>query len=244
MARQPASPQQLVDIYIDESSQTQNRYLVLGAVVIDTAYLPQFEASFARLRLPELPRNELKWGKVSRTKLPAYLRIVDGFWTDKWLNEAHFHGVVVDTHQRDHVRYNQGDADIGFNKELYQLANKCSRLYGNRLFHLYLDERNTSQTPDDLRLILNRGCKKRGDQRDWPFRRCHFRDSKTCVSLQLADIFIGAIAYHLNGHIHAAGASPPKCDLANSLCRLAGITDPFRDTKRAAKFTLWHRRLE
>jgi hypothetical protein len=66
---------------------------------------------------------------------------------------------------------------------------KCARLYAN-LFHVYPDRRNTTQTPEGLRLILNRGCRSKGDKRDWPFRRCQFRDSKTTSLLQLADIIM------------------------------------------------------
>ena len=243
MVRQLASPEQLSEIYIDESSQTQNRYLVLGALIMEARDVTDFEAACARLRLPELPAREMKWGKVSRAKLPAYTRLAEGFWTDNRVSHADFHALVVDTYQLDHVLYNQGDADIGFNKEIYQLATKCARLYGNRLFHVYLDYRNTDQSPEELRLILNRGRQKDGDPRDWPFRRCHFRDSKSCLPLQLVDIFIGAIAFHLNGHIHAENASQHRSALARRIMTLARIKHPFNNTSRAGKFTVWHRRL-
>jgi hypothetical protein len=50
--------------------------------------------------------------------------------------------------------------------------------------------------------------------RDWPFRRCQFRDSDTTLPLQLTDIIIGSIAYHLNDHAKSANASAAKLELS------------------------------
>jgi hypothetical protein len=97
---------------------------------------------------------------------------------------------VVDATKLDHNRYNQGSREIGFNKEVYQLLLKCGRLYGGN-FHVYLDRRSTGAPTEELRLILNRGIRKRGDRRDWPYRRLHFRDSHEVEALQLADLLVG-----------------------------------------------------
>jgi hypothetical protein len=74
----------------------------------------------------------------------------------------------VDTTQQDHKRYNDGDSETGFNKEIYQLANKIGQLYSRGYFHIYPDYRDTKNTPEELRLILCRAAAKRGDKRDWP----------------------------------------------------------------------------
>jgi hypothetical protein len=143
----------------------------------------------------------------------------------------------------DHRKYNEGSGEIGFNKELYQLANKIARLYSDHLFHLYPDNRETNQRPEDLRLILNRGRIKQGDARDWPFRRCQFRDSKTTLQLQLVDVLTGGIAYSLNGHGANDKASPAKKELSAYILQRAGITDIHKGTARIAKFSVWPRKL-
>jgi hypothetical protein len=229
------------EVYIDESSQTKHRYLVLGGIITMLDTSSDLSAAIAKARLPELPQGEAKWVKVSKGKFAAYKRIVDMFFDEP--NLVHFHALVVDTTQLDHEYFNSGSHEIGFSKEIYQLAIKCSRLY-NALFHVYPDERDTTQTPEDLRLILNRGCRKGGDTRDWPFRRCQFRNSKTTPALQLADILTGGLAYRLNGHDKKTGASPAKCDLSAHILERAKIVDPFKDTKRDATFSIWHRRLK
>ncbi len=238
----PASPRKpkIAEVYIDESSM-QHRYLVLGAVVTPSEYANEFVNKLLEARQPELPMGEMKWVKVSRTKLPAYLRFVDVFFSQP-MGLADFHSIVIDTSRYKHDIYNQGSREIGFNKEVYQLAMKCGRLY-KTLFHVYPDRRETNQRTEDLRLMLNRGIRQKGDKRDWPYRRLQFRDSKNTPLLQLADLLSGALAYHLNGHRNEFGASPAKISLSDHLIQRAGVRDVFRDTAIRGKFTVWHRRL-
>lgn len=243
-ARQSPDPAILSDIYIDESSQTRNRYLVMGGLIVETAKVTSANACISRTRLPELPHGEMKWGKVSNGKLRAYGRTAKAFFDHADLKGIHFHCLVVDTHGQDHAAYNQGSREIGFNKEIYQLASKFARLYPARLFHLYPDNRDTNQMPEDLRLILNRGRRKKGDPRDWPFRRCHFRDSKTTPLLQLVDILTGAVAYCVNNHGSAGDASPAKVRLSKYILDRAGVTNCLKDTSVSGKFTIWHRELQ
>jgi len=234
-------PLPIAEVYIDESS-TRHRYLVLGAVVVRRDSSAELTNQLQAARLPELPQGEMKWTKVSQTKLSAYMRVVDRFFQER-LRLFEFHSVVIDTSRQRHQLYNQGSHEIGFNKEMYQLALKCGRLY-QTLFHVYPDRRVTNQRPEDLRRMLNRGLRLKGDKRDWPYRRLQFRDSHTTPFIQLADILAGAIAYHLNGHRHVNAASPAKATLSDHVLKNAGIQDIFRDTAIRGKFTVWHRQLK
>ncbi|MDO8420679.1 MAG: DUF3800 domain-containing protein [Parvibaculum sp.] len=232
-----------VDAYIDESSQTAHRYLVLGAIVLPAQNTAEFSELFIKTRYPELNANsEMKWVKVSKGKISSYLRAVDLFFEKQYSTAPHFHSLVVDTSKINNRRYNQGDREIGFSKEIYHLSMKIGRLYRGP-FHIYPDHRLTKQTPDKVRNILNFGAKKRGDKRDWPFRRMQFRHSDQTPMIQLADIFIGAIAYRVNGHHLAKDASPAKIELSRYVLEKAGIPDPTIDTSIRGKFTIWHRKL-
>ena len=242
--REPPSIETISDIYIDESSQTKNRFLLLGGVVIPKASVPAAEARLAAARLPELPFGEIKWGRVSRSKLAAYRRFVDCFFDAPEFRQCHFHSLVVDTSLIDHHRFNQGSKEVGFNKEIYQLATKFAKLYPDRLLHLYPDYRDTSQRPEDLRNILNHGRHKARDGREWPFRRCQFRQSHLTPLLQLVDVMLGATAYGTNEHYAAPDASPHKLELARHIMRKAGVKDMKVNTARTGKFTIWHRQLQ
>lgn len=202
-------------------------------------------AAIASARLPHLPAGEMKWTKVSNSKLPAYLRVVDAFFdVPKRSSGPHFHSLVVDMHRVNDRRFNDGSRDLGFNKEVYQLLMKQRRLYPKSIFHVYPDYRSTPNSPEELRLVLNRGARKSGDNRDWPFRRIHWRQSEDEPCIQLVDILIGALGFQLNGHINAADASPAKRELSLHITERAGIRDIMRDTARAGTFTMWHRQLQ
>lgn len=242
-AKVAADPATVREIYIDETSQTKHRYLLLGAVTLPLLDQKAALDAMAKARMPELPAGEMKWGKVSPSKLEAYRRVIDAFFWDGGLASADFHCIVVDTSKLDDVRFNGGSREIGFNKEIYQLASKCARLYPS-LFHLYPDSRETTQRPEDLRQILNSGRRKQGDGRDWPFRRCQFRDSKDTPLLQLTDILLGSVAYQVNQHYRAENSSVAKQSLSQHVMNWANVSDPLRDTAKSGKFTIWHRQLK
>ncbi len=244
MARIRPDDAEISDIYLDETSQNNHEYLILGGLIIHKACVPTFDELIRRKRQPELPFGEMKWEKVSRSKLSAYMRVVDAFFDGH--PDCHpldLHTVVIHMPEvRDGI-YNAGSRDVGFNKDVYQLCMKFGRLYRDRLFHVYPDHRETKSSLEDLRLILNRGMRKRGDPREWPFRRIHFQDSKRIYALQIVDVLIGALAYRLNRHHLKDGASPIKVQLSQHILDRANIRDVYRDTPVGGKFTIWHRRL-
>lgn len=244
MARVAPDAQDISDIYIDESSHNKHDYLVLGGIIIHKNCTSRFNELVAQARQPELPFGEMKWEKVSRSKLVAYKRVLDVFFDgDRDCLPMEFHSVVVYTPNLKDRVFNSGSREVGFNKDVYQLCMKFGRIYKSRLFHVYPDERPTKSSPEELRQILNFGLRKKGDMRDWPFRRIHFQDSKKVFALQIVDLLIGAIAYRLNKHHLQEGASPTKIELSRYILEQAKIQDVNRDTAVRGKFTIWHRRL-
>jgi hypothetical protein len=232
------------EIYVDESSHTKHRYLVLGGLIATPDRARNLEAAFARARLPELPAGELKWTKVSATKLPAYERVIREFFAaSKSPDGPHFHALVVDTTRINDRRFNQGSRELGFNKEVYQLLIKMRRLYQDTLFHVYPDYRSTSTSVEELREILNRGSRAIGKEWDWPYRRVHWRESRDTPCIQVVDLLIGALAFNLNGHHLAADASHAKCSLSDLVVQLSPTLDVTRDTAVRGSFTIWHRQL-
>ena len=165
------------------------------------------------------------------------------FQAPRHVHSIDFHSLHIDTHLlRDSV-FNDGSRDVGFNKEIYQLCQKFARLYRSRLLHIYLDNRNTPSTTEQLRFILNCGVRKKGDTRDWPFRRVHFRESSECQCIQLVDVLLGAMAFRLNGHRQTPSASPAKCELSDYILSQGRVHDVLAGTPTTGKFTVWKRQL-
>ncbi|WP_327447193.1 DUF3800 domain-containing protein [Brevundimonas sp.] len=244
MVRARFDPSAFQTVYVDESSQTKHRYLVLGSLILNTEHEGALAAELLTARLPQLPSGELGWTKVSRTKLEAYRRVVDAFFDNpSGYAPLEFHALVLDTRQFKDALYNSGSREIGFNKEVFQICKKAARLHPRRLLHVYLDSRNTKSSTEELRLILNRDRARSGDRRPWPFRRLHFRSSADCQIMQLLDVLLGGLAYRLNGHDLAEAASPAKRELSSHILARAGVRDAMRDTAMSGKFTIWYRQL-
>jgi hypothetical protein len=244
MLRPQGPVRETLEIFIDESSQTKHRYLLIGGVVVPQRAGRTLEDRLFRARLPELPANELGWTKVSMAKLGAYQRFADVFFDNlEGVSPLELHLLVVDTHKQNHHLHNQGSREVGFNKEVFQLCDKFARLHPESLFHVYLDNRTTNSSTDDLRLILNRHRAKKNDPRDRPFRRVHFRHSHEWQCLQLVDLLIGATAYKINGHDAKPDASEAKRTLSDHILARAGVKDATHDTRISGKFTIWHRQL-
>ncbi len=238
----PADLSGFSDIYVDESSQTKHRFMLLGGIVVPTQSVQRFEAAVMTARRPELPFGEMAWTKVSNSKLPAYQRVMDAVLGDRSM-PVEFHSLIVDTHKiRDSI-FNKGSRDAGFNKEIYQLLMKFWRMNKSHNFHAYLDRRNTASSPNELRDIVNQGIRKKVLDADWPFRRIHFRDSHDCLPIQVVDVMLGAIGYHINGHRSDYNASKAKSALSDHILRLGNVRNPTKDTNVTGRFTIWHRRL-
>lgn len=108
------------DVYVDESSQTKHRYLLIGALILPTSSVPVFNDQLERARRPELPDGEIAWTKVSRTKLPAYVRVVDTFFNnDMRFRHLDFHSLHIDTQLVNHRAFNAGSKEIGFNNVIH-----------------------------------------------------------------------------------------------------------------------------
>lgn len=235
----------IYSVFLDESSQTKHRFLTIGCLVLEAERVPHFDMAVRYSKQLELPEGELKWNKVSTAKLHAYKLVVDRFF-DFAMGEAaiHFHSLVVDTSKIRDDLYNQGDREIGFNKEVYQLLMKCAKIYPDAFFHVYPDNRQTKASTEELRQILNAGCRKKGDCRSVPFRRLQFRDSKEVICLQMTDLLLGAMTFRINGHHLRADASKSKSHLSEYVLGRAGIKEVMENTAIRGKFTIWHRRLK
>ena len=228
-------------VYIDESSQTKHRYLVLGGLTVPLSHADLFEADIIAARDHTTPLSKpdgtpklMKWEKVNAYNLAAYKNVVEAFFSFPARHNlplrkhVDVHCIAVDTSKKSLRKTGEGDIEIGFNKEVYFL---CVPVIGKRfpkeLFHIYPDRRISNQPLDKARKIMNYGARKYGDKRLWPYRRVRYEDPENCQALQIVDIFIGALAYRLNGHHAKPDANPAKKELSDYILIRAKITDPF-----------------
>ena len=222
------------EIYIDETSQSGPRFLIISGIVFPRQYSAQFEQAIidARgsrlpLRFPDGKIREIKWRSCGRGDFEAYKKVVDAFFDfrrlmSSTLHDCKFHCSIVDTQVKGRQYSTGKKGQIGFDREIFfHLRLMAESYYPKNLFHVYPDYRTTNMPMATLAFMLNRNLASRHDERDYPFRRIQFRRSHDIQAIQVSDILLGALAYRINGHYDAEDATPDKKLLADYVLRRA-----------------------
>lgn len=222
-------------VFVDESSQNAHQHMVLGALVIPGQFVASAESLLLRVLTEHNMFGELKWSKVSRSKLHVYRAFLSAYFDEIVSSGGEFHALVLECKDLNHRRFNDGDPDLGYNKFMYQLLyHRVGRPYGRyERIVADLDARNSTRNPYELGTILNAKASQELDTQ--PFARVAHRNSKDTRLLQLADLLSGAIAWHKNDHDSQSGASESKCDLAAYVASKVGRFRLGADTARAER---------
>jgi hypothetical protein len=200
------------NVYIDETSQTEYRYLIIGGLVVPLSHTAQLEADIIAARAdtvvpsmqPDGTPRVMKWQKLNAYNFDVYKRVVDTVFNFRRTyklplsKDVAVHCVGVDTSVKSLKDIGAGDMGVGFDKEFHFLC--CVillRRYRQALFMLFPDRREPTTQPRKARDIMNLAAAKYGDTREFPFRRLIFADPECCQALQAVDIIIGGIAYKL-----------------------------------------------
>jgi Protein of unknown function (DUF3800) len=226
-------------VYCDESSQTKHRYIVLGALICQASNAPRIAATIEHIIKPHGGTSELKW---ERRNLPMYKAVASGFGQMIERGYLHYYALVVDTHQVDHEKYNEGDPELGFSKFLFTLLFKFARVYQTDYrFYVFLDERTTKHTPELLRTILNARARRQNIRDFDPYRTVEFVKSEKSRLIQLTDVITGAIAYETNMHHVAPGAASYKIEMMRHVTACVHARRLAIPTPVAGKgFDIWH----
>lgn len=216
--------------------------MVLGGVILDRDFEPEFLEAVRHYRNAHHMHSELKWQKVSRGKLVEYQRFVDLLFEHK--PRIRFKSIVVDTHQMNNRKYNKGDKDLGLYKMMYQLLlHSFGRLLlPNHCCVVTLDQRTTQHhTLAELAAVLNNGLKKRYGFANKRVRNIQAADSASSPMIQLADVLMGAVGYQANEDDRKQEASEAKIALAKYIAQKAGLIHLRQDTPRAlGHFSIWY----
>jgi hypothetical protein len=217
-------------IYIDESSQNDHDYMVLGGIVIPMAYAQKLEEEIENAK-PEYWRGigkkghprEVGWKLISNGSYERYRKIVEAYasFAHRHIKNARNAGIsqmfysVVDLRIKGRRYTGNARGSIAFERELYFHCLSIDRRDRKYLWHIYPDDRSTKSKGYKLAAIMSRGMVKSGSTKPWPARRLNYRKSYEFQALQVSDIVCGAIAFYLNGSYHKPDANKDKrllCD--------------------------------
>ncbi|HZR17854.1 MAG TPA: DUF3800 domain-containing protein [Verrucomicrobiae bacterium] len=214
-----------VNIYCDESrheGQNQQRFMVIGGLWLPRAHRGEVLGGIRRLQAEHLITSELKWGKVSRSKLTGYQSIID------WIasrDDVHFRCIVVDKSKVELDKYFQNDRQLSF----WSFYLHCLKQWlGNgNTYNISIDFKPESlhSGPRRLLRVLEKECVGRA----W-LNALNCVDSRENLFCQVADVLIGAVGYEQNG-LSTSAAKQALCGhIARRFHRadLNGSDDPAR----------------
>ncbi|AEE95325.1 DUF3800 domain-containing protein [Mahella australiensis] len=232
----------LVHVYCDESSQSCNKYLVIGGIWIPAENVGNIGAKFIEFRNNNHMLNELKWGKVSNGKLNEYKKFIDEVFDGIYKRYLAYRCIIVNMEQYDNKTYNNGDKELGFYKIYYQLLlQNC--MPGHR-YIIYPDDRKNSYKHrlEALKIILNRGMRKKYGINYDAIRNIEARDSHNEDLIQAVDIITGAIGYRWNCRHLNDNASTAKIQLSEYITQKAGLQTLATCHKKGehVDFNIWY----
>ena len=187
-------------IYVDESCHLENDGLSLmciGYIKIASAHYTQHKEAIKAIKLRHHTPTEIKWNKLSNTRIALYKELIDYFFD----HSLQFRAILVKNKaQLDHAKFNRGDHNSFYYSLVYYLLRNPWVNKPENPCKVILDIKDT-RGKERLRNLEVRLAKEYQEvyEEKSPFYFFQHIRSDENVFLQLADLFIGAITYKARG---------------------------------------------
>lgn len=186
------------NIYCDESCHLLNdgqQSMTLGAIWTERSEVKEASSRIRDIKIQHgFPSDfEIKWTKVSPSKVDFYLAIVDYFFDD---DDLHFRTLVVpDKSKLEHTRFGQNHDDFYY-KMYFLLLERL--IIPKENYYIYLDIKDTVGTEkvEKLHDVLSNNMY---DFDRTIIKRIQLVRSHEVALLQMADLLIGAISHMARG---------------------------------------------
>lgn len=178
-----------VRIYIDESCHLENDnfpVMCVGGTYVHEENWRSLSDQIKRIKLKHHSPTELKWNKVSASRMPFYRELIDFFFAQ---NSLQFHALLIKNKTDiDNKRFNNSDHNNFYYKNIYYLLLDIESSNEYKVYIDIKDSRGKARL-DQLSRVLKRKC---GDGKFKYFQDIRSEESQF---IQISDFFIGAIVY-------------------------------------------------
>ena len=175
---------------------------------------------------------EIKWTKVSESKIDFYLELLEYFWKN---DDLHYRGLVATGKDRlNHEKYNDGDYDLWYYKMYFRTLDPI--IQQENEYHILVDIKDTKggKRIQKLKEVL---CNNIYDFNGEVITHIGQINSRESEILQLADLLNGALSYHYRRLEDETMANKGKVEFVKALREKQNID---RTTSRyASKFNLF-----
>lgn len=194
------------EVYCDEalpdlftSQKPRAKYLMIGALWLPTDLREEAKAKIARLRERHNVHGEMKWRKISPSRVDFYAEVIDMFFA--YGSDMRFRCIAVDHAKTDLDHFHDGDGELGFYKFYYQLLHHWILDFNEYTVFCDLKSNRSPTRLAELRKVLSNANLLAEIVNVQPL------PSGQLVLMQLCDILLGAASSRLN---FDAPASPAK----------------------------------
>lgn len=226
------------EVYCDESRPevftsrgTNGRLLMIGSLWLPKELRVQVKEEVKAIRQRWGVWGEIKWSKVSPSKLSFYESVVDLFLS--YGDQLRFRCIAVDADQVNMDLHND-DAELGFYKFYYQLLHHW--IYDFNSYSVFCD---TKSNRDPDRLAVLRDCLDCANLSS-EIACVQALPSREVVPIQIADLLLGMAGARLNNSVVEGGA---KDRLIRRLEERLGLERIAATPKDETKFNVFRIRL-
>ena len=210
------------NIYCDESCHLEHdgeKYMILGGIICEKYNRKIIKNDIIAIKRKNGLKEtaEIKWNKVSPSKLSYYKELVDYFFETEMLR---FRAMIIDKTQIHHDKFNQTHDDWYY-KMYYELLKYLAEPKDNNYIYLDIKDTKSARKVEGVKKYLNL---KMRDFDYEPVKHIQSINSQESCILQLADLFIGAIGYKNREMFNKNEASKAKTELMNYIIEKSGYS--------------------
>lgn len=185
------------EVYCDEalpdlftSKKPRGQYLMIGALWLPASLRDEAKGKIAALRARHSVHGEMKWRKISPSRLAFYEEIIDLFFG--YGSDLRFRCIAVDHAKINMEAFHDNDGELGFYKFYYQLLHHWILDFNEYVFFCDLKTNRSPTRLAELRRVLANANLSADivDVQPLP--------SGQLVLMQLCDILLGAASSRLN----------------------------------------------
>jgi len=226
----------LLNVYCDESCHLlhdRQPVMAFGAVSAPQSRVREFSLGLKTLMTKHHSLGELKWGKVSASKLPFYMDVIEWFFEQP---DLHFRALVVrDKAKLKHDQFNEGDHDQFYYKMYYYLLRPFLERQPPVRLKAYLDVKDTRGVfrTHKLTEVLANTFYDFDRKRVEKIQEVRSHESRL---VQVADFLLGAVTYDAR----KLRTNPAKLAVVRRLKDVSGYDFSTSSEPWATKFNLFY----
>lgn len=193
---------EMYNIYCDESCHLEHDcipILALGAIWCTDAEHTRFGHEIAKIKEKHNAKGELKWTKVSKSRVNFYLELANWFFSEPTLRFRAL--IVLNKNKLDHKSFNKDSHNNFYYKMYFSLLNKL--LSPENKYNIYIDIKDTQSRlmNQKLKEVLCNNVYDFTGEMIGKIQNIHSHESHLT---QLTDFFLGALTYkhrHLSTNV-------------------------------------------